>query len=53
MTHILFTHPKPREKKLYLIGGSLAFSLKIEYPPLDQFVYSLQKISAIHLIYQT
>ena len=35
MTHILFTHPKRREKKLSLIGGSLAFSLKIEYPPLD------------------
>jgi len=35
MTHIRFTHPKPREKKLSLIGGSLAFSLKIEYPPLD------------------
>jgi len=35
MTHILFTHPKPRKKKLSLIGGSLAFSLNIEYPPLD------------------
>ncbi|CAA0384232.1 unnamed protein product [Arabidopsis thaliana] len=35
MTHILFTHPKPREKNLSLIGGSLAFSLKIEYSPLD------------------
>ncbi|KAG7633109.1 Reverse transcriptase RNA-dependent DNA polymerase [Arabidopsis suecica] len=35
MTHILFIHPKPREKKLSLIGESLAFSLKIEYPPLD------------------
>ncbi|CAA0318304.1 unnamed protein product [Arabidopsis thaliana] len=35
MTHILFTHPKPRKKKLSLIGGTLAFSLKIKYPPLD------------------
>jgi len=36
MTHNLFTHPKPREKTLSLIGGSLAFSLKIEYPPVDR-----------------